>query len=110
MPFSFPYCQKIRQRKEFERAFVNKPLTNKWFTIYLLDSKLEYPRLGMVVSKRTMPKSVSRNYAKRLIREIFRLNSSNLPAQDFIVRIRRSLSKETSFEAREALINLMQRA
>lgn len=107
MHFSFPSSQRIRQRKEFEQAFINKGLTNKWFTIYLIDSKHKYPRLGMVVSKRTMSKSVSRNYAKRLIREIFRLNSSNLPALDFVVRIRRNLTKESSFEAREALIKLM---
>ena len=107
MQHSFPSCQKIRQKKEFEQAFVNKGLTNKWFTIYLVDRKHKYPRLGMVVSKRTMSKSVSRNYAKRLIREIFRLNSSCLPALDFVVRIRRNLTKESALEARESLIKLM---
>lgn len=61
----------------------------------------------MVVSKRTMSKSVARNYAKRLIREIFRLNSSTLPALDFVVRIRRNLTKESSSEARESLIKLL---
>lgn len=54
-----------------------------------------------------MAKSVSRNYAKRLIREAFRLNSFQLPALDFVVRIRRSLTKETSAEAKTALLQLM---
>jgi ribonuclease P protein component len=105
--FYFPSSHKIRQRRDFEQAFVNKGLTNKWFTIYLVDSKHKYPRLGMVVSKRTMSSSVSRNYAKRLIREVFRLNSSTLPELDFVVRIRRNLTKESSSEARVALIKLM---
>lgn len=61
----------------------------------------------MVVSKRIMPKSVSRNYAKRLIRESFRQNSFRLPALDFIVRIRCNLSKDTAIEARSALLELM---
>lgn len=107
MSFVFPTSQRINQSKDFELAFRHKSLSNKWFSIHLLDSKLEIARLGMVVSKRTMPKSVSRNFAKRLIREIFRLNSSNLPALDFVVRIRRNLTKSAAIEARAALLQLM---
>lgn len=91
----------------FEQAFRHKGLTNKWFTINLLDSNHELARLGMVISKRTIPKSVSRNFAKRLIRELFRLNSSKLPALDFIVRIRRGLPKNSAVEAKAALLELM---
>ena len=98
---------RIRQSKEFEQAFRHKGLINKWFTIHLVNSNHEFARLGMVVSKRTMAKSVSRNFAKRLIREIFRLHSSELPALDFVVRVRRGLSKDTSAEARSALLQLM---
>jgi len=54
-----------------------------------------------------MPKSVSRNFAKRLIREIYRLNSSNLPAVDFVVKIRRNLTKDSCIEARIALTKLL---
>jgi len=105
--FAFSSSQRVRQSKEFEQAFRNKAYTNKWFAIHLLDSKFAFARLGMVVSKRTMPKSVHRNFAKRLIREIFRNNSSQLPALDFVVRIRRKLAKDSSVEARSALLQLM---
>jgi ribonuclease P protein component len=105
--YVFPSSHRIRQSKEFERAFSHKGLTNKWFTIYFVDSNLEFPRLGMVVSKRTMSKSVSRNFAKRLIRETFRLNSDKLLSRDYFVRVRRNLTKNTTIEARDALINLM---
>jgi len=105
--FAFSSNQRVRQSKEFEQAFRNKAYTNKWFSIHLLESKLEFARLGMVVSKRTMPKSVHRNFAKRLIREIFRYNSSQLPALDFVVRIRRKLTKDSSDDARAALLQLM---
>lgn len=107
MSFVFSTSQRIKQSKDFEQAFRHKSLTNKWFSIHLLDSKNDFARLGMVVSKRTMPKSVYRNFAKRLIREIFRINSSNLPALDFVVRIRRNLTKNTAIEARAALLQLM---
>lgn len=91
----------------FLQAFRHKGLTNKWFTIHLVDSKHELARLGMVVSKRTIPKSVSRNFAKRIIRELFRLNSSKLPAFDFIVRIRRNMTEDSVTEAKEALLQLI---
>lgn len=107
MTFAFPSSRRIRQSKVFLQAFRHKGLTNKWFTIHLVDSKHELARLGMVVSKRTIPKSVSRNFAKRLIRELFRLNSSKLPAFDFIVRIRRNMTEDSVTEAKEALLQLM---
>lgn len=107
MSFAFPSSRRIRQSKVFVQAFRHKGLTNKWFTINLVDSKHEHARLGMVVSKRTISKSVSRNFAKRLIRELFRLNSSKLPPLDFIVRIRRNLTHDFAIEAKEALLQLM---
>jgi ribonuclease P protein component len=105
--FTFSSSQRVRQSKEFEQAFRNKAYTNKWFAIHLRESELEFARLGMVVSKRTMPKSVHRNFAKRLIREIFRNYSSQFPALDYVVRIRRKLTKDSSAEARSALLQLM---
>jgi ribonuclease P protein component len=105
--YAFPPDRRVGQSKVFEQAFRHKGLINKWFTINLVDSKHDLARLGMVVSKRTIPKSVSRNYAKRIIRETFRHNSSNLPALDFIVRIRRGLPKGSSVEAKAALLELL---
>ena len=47
-------------------------------------------RLGLVVSRRAVPKSVDRNLAKRLIRESFRGFQHRLPAVDVVVVVRRS--------------------
>lgn len=107
MNFKLLPCNRIKQHIDFERAFREKSLVNKWFAVHLVNSNHSVARLGMVVSKRTMAKSVCRNFAKRLIRETFRLNSSQLQPLDFVVRIRRSLTKETSAEARTALLQLM---
>lgn len=107
MSFVFGSNQRIKDSKTFEKAFRNKAITNKWFAIHLLDSGQKIARLGMVVSKRTIPKSVNRNYAKRLIRESFRLNAYMFPSLDFVIRLRRKLSEENITEAREALLQLM---
>ena len=106
--FIFPPSHRIRQRREFERAFSTKALSNKWFSIHIIDSEHETPRLGMVVSKRIMPKSVTRNFAKRLIRELFRHCIAELPVKNFVVKVRRSLNSQSSGEAKLALLQLMQ--
>ena len=43
-------------------------------------------RLGLIVSKRMLPRAVDRNRAKRVIRESFR-HAVELPAMDIVVRV-----------------------
>ena len=83
-------------------------LTNKWFAIYVQKNEGGVVRLGVIASKRIMPKAVSRNFAKRLIREVFRCSFSTNSALDVVVRARRQLSPETSKEGRLALAQLLQ--
>jgi ribonuclease P protein component len=44
-------------------------------------------RLGLVIAKRYLRRSVDRNLVKRLVREAFRTRRSNLPSCDLIVRL-----------------------
>ena len=83
-------------------------LINKWFVIYVQKNESGITRLGVVASKRIMPKAVSRNFTKRLIREVFRRSFSADYALDIVVRARRQLSPETSREGRLALAQLLQ--
>ena len=109
MEFKFPSHHRVCRSVDFNNAFLQKGIKNKWFTVYAVDSKHSFARLGLVISKKTIPKSVSRNLAKRLARELFRNNSRCLPPLDFIVRIRRNLTNDACPEAKEALLQLIQR-
>jgi ribonuclease P protein component len=44
-------------------------------------------RLGLVIAKRYLRRSVDRNLVKRLVREIFRTRRAELPSCDLIVRL-----------------------
>lgn len=101
-------CRRIRQRAEFEQAFRAERLTNKWFVVYVRKNESGFARLGIVASKRTMPKAVSRNLAKRLIREAFRRGFLAGCALDVIVRAKRQINPENSAEGRLALVQLLQ--
>ena len=105
---SLSICRRIRQRSEFDRVLCIKCLANKWFAIHVLKNEGGISRLGVIASKRIMPKAVSRNFAKRLIRDVFRRGFAANSALDVVVRIRRQLSQETSKEGRLALTQLLQ--
>ena len=55
-----------------------------------------------------MPKAVSRNFAKRIIRDVFRLNFLASSSMDVVVRAKRQFNSETSIEGRQALLRLFQ--
>jgi ribonuclease P protein component len=46
------------------------------------------PRLGIIVGKRFVARSVDRSRLKRLIRECFRTRRLDLPQADYVVRVR----------------------
>ncbi len=100
--------RRLKQPIEFELALRADCLTNKWFTVYIRKNEDGYSRLGIIASKRSMPKAVSRNFAKRMIRNIFRLNFSVEYSVDVVVRAKRQFNSETSAEGRLALLQLFQ--
>lgn len=59
----------------------------------VIPNELEIGRLGMVISKKSLPKAHQRNRIKRLIRESFRLNQNELCGFDIVVLSRRLVAK-----------------
>jgi ribonuclease P protein component len=76
--------------------------------VHVRKNECGFSRLGVVTSKKVMPGAVARNFAKRLVREMFR---RDFPAQftvDIVVRARRAIAPETAAEGRSALAQLLQ--
>ena len=68
-------------------------------------------RLGVVASKRTFPRAVDRNRARRRLREAFRLNRGRLAGpSDFVLLARRRILGATSPELERDLRALFRRA
>lgn len=50
-------------------------------------------RLGLIVAKKIVRRAVDRNYARRVIREWFRLNLHQMPCVDMVVRVQRKFGR-----------------
>jgi len=75
--------------EQYKRVFAN-PIrsADQYFTVLARVNDQDYPRLGLAISRKAAASAVQRNRIKRVIRESFRHNPSDLPAADVVVMAR----------------------
>ncbi|MFB0937205.1 MAG: ribonuclease P protein component [Propionivibrio sp.] len=90
-PAAFPKSHRLTKTDEFSSVFsFRKALRSTTFLLHYRPRGIEQAggaRLGLVVAKRFLRRSVDRNLIRRLIREAFRTKQRDLPANDLIVRL-----------------------
>jgi ribonuclease P protein component len=52
-----------------------------------------YPRLAVIISKKTVAGAVARNYIKRSLREIFRLQQHGIENLDVVVHVQKGFQR-----------------
>ncbi|WP_228273795.1 ribonuclease P protein component [Rhodocyclus tenuis] len=112
---AFPKRYRLTKTDEFSSVFgFRRALKSRHFLLhYRLRSTEEVSgaRLGLVVAKRFLKRSVDRNLIRRLAREHFRLLRSRLPSRDLVLRLackpapldRRALAQEIDLLLRKLL-------
>jgi ribonuclease P protein component len=71
--------ERIKSPADFRRAFDRRrSVSNESLIIYGVENGLDYPRLGISVSRKKVRRATARNRIKRLIREAFRLQKAGL--------------------------------
>lgn len=64
-----------------------------WLHVLRATNTVGHARLGLVVGKKVAKRANRRNYMKRVLREWFRCHKEQLPAEDFIIRVRQSFNR-----------------
>lgn len=82
----FPPQLRLKNAGEFDVVF-ERPFrsSSRYFTVLARPNQRDYPRLGLVISKRCARAAVQRNRLKRLIRESFRGEQARLAGLDVVV-------------------------
>lgn len=80
---------RLKRSDDFKNVFENgRYLSNEYFVVYYFKNGLNYNRVGFSSSKR-IGKKVRRNRAKRLLKEVYRINEENIKKGYDIVLIAR---------------------
>ena len=88
-PYSFRAGEHIRRGSDFERVYrAGSRAGDGLFAVNALANVFGHARLGLSVSARTVGNAVRRNRVRRIVREVFRHLSCELPALDLVVTSR----------------------
>lgn len=108
--YTFPRSSRLLKTDEYSSVFNFRcGKTGRFLNVYAKPNTLPSARLGIVVGKKQLRTAVARNYAKRIVRDIFRLQHPNLPSLDYIVRVTKPFTKHESLLVRNELIHLLQK-
>jgi ribonuclease P protein component len=104
----FRRSQRLLAAAEFALALRARPVeVSPHFQVFRPHNE-RGPRLGIIVGKRYVARSVDRNRLKRLIRECFRTRRFELPPADYVVRVRNPVTVMDAPALRRELEVLLQ--
>ena len=93
---ALPKRCRLRARGEFQKAYAaGQRYDGRLMAAFLRKNEFGYHRLGLTASSKAVGKSVDRNRARRLLREIFRRSAAELSRldqrYDWVINAKRSL-------------------
>lgn len=93
---ALPKRRRLHARAEFQKVYAEgQRYDGRLLAAFLRKNELPEHRLGVTASTKAIGKSVDRNRAKRLLRELFRRSTNDLnglqQAYDWVLNAKRSL-------------------
>ena len=85
---------KLLKTDEFSSVFnFRKRISAHYLAMHYQPNNHEKVRLGLVVGKKTAKLAVSRNYMRRVLRELFRLQQHQIAHVDLVIRVQKKFDK-----------------
>ncbi|QXM07023.1 ribonuclease P protein component [Crassaminicella indica] len=102
---------RLREDTAFKRIYSKgNSLANKYLVLFYLKKKQEYNRVGFIASKK-VGKSVIRNRARRLMKEAFRLYSSDIQRGYDLIFIARVNMKDAAYkDVEKAMMHILKKS
>ena len=99
---------------EFRRVYsLGKRYDGHFMTVFILRNDLSRHRLGLTASRKAIGCAVSRNRAKRILRETFRLSESSMVAlqatYDWVFNAKRNILRVKTQDSIEEFNNLLEK-
>lgn len=86
-----------------------RKLSTSYLTLLYRTSPAQHARLGLVIAKKSVKRSVGRNSIKRQARETFRLHQHMLPPVDIVILSKRGITSPDPLLLRKELLYLWQK-
>ena len=108
--FGFRRAQRLLLPAEYAAALRARPVAASPHFQVFQPRHERGARLGIIVGKRYVKRSVDRSALKRLIRELFRTRRPELPQADYLVRVRNPIREMNMAALRAELMGLFKLA
>lgn len=90
VPANFTAAHRLLRGDGFGHVIRAESVANEYFKIFFSRNDGENAKLGIIASKKVLPRAVCRNRIKRVIREVFRQHSIKICKMDIVVLVRRA--------------------
>lgn len=108
--FSFPRDRRLLNQADYSFVFdAARKLSTSCLTLLYRPNSTQQARLGLVIAKKSVKRSVGRNLIKRQTRETFRLFQHKLPPMDIVVLSKRGINTPDAHLLRKELVYLWQK-
>jgi len=108
--YGFPSRYKLLKTDDFSSVFsFRQRIFGDTLTMLVMPNERDYPRLGIVVSKKTARRAVARNYMRRVVREWFRHHREQVLGHDLVIRVNKPFGRADFDQVQAELARLLEK-
>ncbi|MDZ4202877.1 MAG: ribonuclease P protein component [Gallionella sp.] len=98
LPAVFSAAHRLLRKDGFSHVLDSGNLADKHFKVFFVRNDKGNARLGIIASKRILPRATDRNRVKRAVREAFRRHSVKTRGVDLVIIVRLALVQRDGFD------------